>query len=268
MFDYALFKRISEKYKPDLHHRPGFIKTEIADRLLDKLSFIKLEPKVIYIEGDFSHQQISHLKKTYPTANIIKQLMPKIDLILSNCQLHITNNIHRRLTQFHNALSANGVFLFTTFGSTTLVEAKKAWRFIDGCPHINQMLDMHDLGDILLQCQFQTPVIDAETLYFTYENIQTLLRDIRQLKEPLADTKMRKTLTGKRRWQQFVQLMKDNNYALSYEIVYGYANKNDKIMARKTDETTAIIDVDALQGITKYQARLTKDSESRYAKTY
>ena len=250
MFDYALFKRILEKYKSS-HHGAGFIKTEVADRLLDKLSFIKLKPRMIYIEGDFSNQQISHLEKTYPNADIANQLTSQTDLILSNCQLHLMDNIHQRLTQFHNALSDSGILLFTTFGSTTLVEARQAWSLIDAFPHINQMLDMHDLGDILLQCQFQTPVVDAETLHFTYENIQKLLLDIRQLKEPLADTKMRKTLTGKQRWQQFIQLMEKDNYALRYEIVYGYANKNDKPTARKVDKNTAIIRVDALQGITK-----------------
>ena len=252
MFDYALFKRISTKYQPNRYHNNvGFIKTEIAQRLLDKLSFIKIEPKVIYIEGDVSHQHISYLKKTYPNADISHKLTPKTDLILSNCQLHLIDNIHRRLTQFHQALSANGVLLFTTFGSTTLVEVQEAWRLIDACPHINQMVDMHDLGDILLQCQFKIPVVDAENLYFSYEKIQTLLLDIRQLKEPLADTKMRKTLTGKKRWQQFVQLMENNDCRLHYEIVYGYANKDDKLIATKTDQNTAIMRIDALQGSIK-----------------
>ena len=62
---------------------------------------------------------------------------------------------------------------------------------------------------------------------------------------------MRKTLTGKKRWQQFVQLMENNDCRLHYEIVYGYANKDDKLIATKTDQNTAIMRIDALQGSIK-----------------
>lgn len=245
MFDYSFFNYILKKRKSN--HYIGFVKAEIAKRLIDKLSFIKLKPKIIYIEGDFPDQQIISLKNAYPNAYISNNLTLQTDLILSNCKLHLTDSIHSRLIQFHSALSQNGIFLFTTFGSTTLIEIKEIWRLIDIHPHINQMMNLYNLGDTLLKCNFKIPVVDAENLYFRYETIAALISDIRQLKEPLSDTKMRKTFTGKKLWAKFLQGMKKNDLTIHYEIIYGYAKNNSKCIATKKDKNTAIISIDSLK---------------------
>ena len=247
MFDYSLFNSILKKRNSNNY--VGFVKAEIAKRLIDKLSFIKLKPKIIYIEGDFPEQQIISLKNAYPNAYISNNLTLQTDLIVSNCNLHLTDSINRRLIQFHSALSKNGTFLFTTFGSTTLIEIKEIWRLLDIHSHINQMINLHDLGDILLKCNFKIPVVDAENLYFRYKTISALISDIRQLKEPLSDTKMRKTFTSKKLWAQFLKEMNKNDLTIHYEIIYGYAINNNRCISTKKDKNTAIIGLDSLKKI-------------------
>ncbi|WP_119343118.1 malonyl-ACP O-methyltransferase BioC [Facilibium subflavum] len=246
MFDYQLFKQLKAKKRVGDQHQ-GFIKGEIADRLLDKLSFIKISPQKIYLEGEFSQSQRQMLALAYPMAKLTDTLSSGTDIILSNCQLHQTQSIDKKLTHYYAHLSKKGVLLLSTFGSTSLQEIKKAWRLIDSTPHINQMLDMHDLGDILLNHQFQTPVVDAEHLQLNYQTIQGMIEDIRQLHEPLADTKMRKTLTGKNRWQQFIKRLEKQGLSINYEIVYAYAQKPERLLAKKQDEQTSLISFEMLK---------------------
>lgn len=247
MFDYVLFKQLSAKNKDA--QKPlevGFIKTEIAKRLIDKLLFIRCSPQTICLEGEFPQTAIKRLKQRYPDVVISDTLQTNSDMILSNGQLHLTDDLSRTLQRYGEHLKPDGILLFSTFGSTHLEEIKKCWQGIDPLPHINAMLDMHDLGDMLLKSPFYDAVMDSETLNLQYDHIDKLIADIRALNEPLSDTKMRRTLTGKHRWQRFV-LALEKSLSLSCEIVYGYALKWQKNTSQKLDETTIRIDIDTLK---------------------
>ncbi len=245
MFDYNLFNKRSIKNKQRFSQL-SFIKLEIGKRLLDKLSFIKIIPKIIYVEG-LSAEDLTNLKVWFTDAKIITELSQPVDLILSNCLLHLNESIVKCLKNWQNWLKPEGIILFTSFGSTTLQELKKAWQFIDSYPHINQMVDLHDLGDLLLKQYYQNPVVDAEILTLSYDNLTILFSDIRSLGEPLADTKMRRTFIGKTRWQQFIARLEKKGLNISYEIIYGYAYKSRKSLATKTIDGEAMISFEQLQ---------------------
>ena len=255
MFDHALFHQLLNKHQQRFNES-SFIKTEISQRLLDKLSFIKLNPKQIYLEG-FDQASLISIQNLFPQATLSDNLnKPSMsyDLILSNCTIQQTTNLLDTLTHWHNRLKPDGIIVFASFGSASLQELKKAWQLIDSMPHINQMLDMHDVGDLLLKAQYENPVMDAEMLNLHYDNLTTLFRDIRELNEPLTDTKMRKSLTGKKRWQQFCHRISQKELRISYEIFYGYAYKGRKTMARKNSEHEALISFGQLQAALKNRA--------------
>jgi malonyl-CoA O-methyltransferase len=53
-------------------------------------------------------------------------------------------------------------------GPDTLKELARAFAGIDGYTHVSRFLDMHDLGDMLVQSGFADPVMDMEMLTVTY----------------------------------------------------------------------------------------------------
>lgn len=50
------------------------------------------------------------------------------------------------------ALSVGGLMMFSTFGPDTLKELRAS--FSDGQIHTQRFADMHDYGDMLLECGF------------------------------------------------------------------------------------------------------------------
>ncbi len=46
--------------------------------------------------------------------------------------------------------------------------------------HVIEFVDMHDLGDMLVESGFEIPVMDQETLTITYKSPESLLADVRR----------------------------------------------------------------------------------------
>lgn len=234
MFDPTFFQKTIKQNRERFFSK-SFIKNEFAKRVLDKLSFIKLNPKRIFIEGlDSDTEMISRL---YPKARISESLEKNVtyDLAISHFRIQQTPNIYDYLKDLYRQLSIKGVLVLTSFNIGNLKEIKESWQIIDNKGHVNQMLDMHDIGDLLKRVKYQNIVMDAETLCVKYSDMKVLLKDIRELNEPLSDTKMRKTLTGKNRWKNFCQLFSDSGLSVSYEVFYGYGSKEINIPNKKNN---------------------------------
>ena len=241
MFDYALFKQILNKKKAyKCYQKDSFIKDELATRLIDKLTFLNIKPRLIYLEGPLNQTHQKMLLSLYPSAKITTVLNEAVDLIISNATLHLAHNIYECIETYQQFLAPDGVLLFSTFGSLTLQEVKKAWEEIDSSPHINAMLDMHDIGDILLKSNLINPVMDSEVLTLTYDSLAVLFQDIRELQEPLSDTKMSKGLMGKQRWQAFCDELQNLGLSMSYEFVYGYAYQSTAALGKPKEDEVCI----------------------------
>ena len=77
-------------------------------------------------------------------------------------------------------LETGGLFLFSTYGPDTLKELRGAFAAVDGAPHVNAFVDMHDLGDALVAAGFADPVMEMETLTLEYADVESLARDLRR----------------------------------------------------------------------------------------
>ncbi|MFZ9034842.1 MAG: hypothetical protein ACO2ZM_01800 [Francisellaceae bacterium] len=251
MFDYHLFKKLSAMGKNCQSN--SFVLNEAASRLIDRLLFIRLKPQRVFLEGVFTQKQKEEICRHFKIERLDERLSFDSDIIISNCQLHRHENIHQRLSDYHRYLRPGGMLLFSSFGSSTLAEFAKAWGRADGMAHINQMLDMHDLGDMLLKNQFSNAVVDGEIMRLQYDHIQRLVQDIRDIDEPLADTRMRKTLTGKGRWQTFCQRLEKTGMSIGYELVYGYGERPAQLRAKSGEDGTATITLESLKSQLKHR---------------
>ena len=141
-------------------------------------------------------------------------------------------------------LKPTGLFMFTTFGPDTLKELRSAFRAVDNKPHINEFVDMHDLGDMLVAAGFADPVMDQETITLTYADLKSMMRELKAIGAHNVMPDRSRGLMGKTQWQRLTDAYEnfrlDGRLPSSYEVVYGHAWKPEFSKRKSTDGQQAI----------------------------
>ncbi len=152
-----------------------------------------------------------------------------VDLIWSNLTLQWINEPTTAFAEFHRVLRVGGLLTFTTFGPDTLRELRAAFAGVDRATHVSRFIDMHDLGDMLVNTGFAEPVVDMEKLTLTYADATALMRDLKAIGARNATLGRPRGLTGRARWQRMLEALeafrRDDRLPATFEVVYGHAWK-------------------------------------------
>jgi NADH dehydrogenase [ubiquinone] 1 alpha subcomplex assembly factor 5 len=124
-----------------------------------------------------------------------------LDLVLSNLELHWTNDLPGALVQLRRVLKPDGLLLATLLGGETLAELRRA--LMEGelleeggaSPRVAPFADIRDLGRLLQRAGFALPVVDSDTLTVTYPDALALMRDLRAMGETNALRERRRGFT-------------------------------------------------------------------------
>lgn len=150
-----------------------------------------------------------------------------IELVISGLTLQWCQDLEKVFKEFKRVLAPGGLLLFSSFGPDTLKELRQSWAEVDNVAHVNAFADMHDVGDALLQSGFSDPVMDMEMLTVTYNDVKTVMRDLKQIGAHNVMQGRSHNMTGKHKLQKMIQAYEQfrTNDALpvSHEIVYGHA---------------------------------------------
>jgi len=237
---------------------------EVCKRSLERLDFIRHAPKRILDAGCGTGNAWPGLGNRYPAARVFAlDLAPgmlrqacaslpwhqrllrrgpaavcgdlerlplaggSIDLALSNLALQWVNELPRAFTEMRRVLAPGGLFLFTTFGPDTLKELRAAQEGTDGYPHVSRFIDMHDIGDMLVEAGFADPVIDMETFTLTYDDARAVMRDLKSIGAHNAAQDRPPALSG-RQWLAAVErnyetFRRDGKLPATFEVIYGHA---------------------------------------------
>jgi malonyl-CoA O-methyltransferase len=250
------FDRAASDY--DQH---AVLQREIETRLLERIEFQRLQPAVILdlgcgtgsasqlLAGQFQQAKVialdwapAMLSKVVERAGIQPggDLNPlcadmhrlpfasrSVDLIFSNLALQWSYDLPAIFREFRRVMTTDAMLVFTSFGPDTLLELKQAWRSVDDRPHVNDLPDMHDIGDELLAAGFREPVMDAERLTLDYANVRALMCELKGLGENNVASNRLRGLTGKDRMQRvkvaYEQFRQNDRYPACFEVVYGTA---------------------------------------------
>jgi len=152
------------------------------------------------------------------------------DLIWSNLTLHHESDPSEVFKTWLKHLKPGGVVLFSCLGPDTLQEIRQLYRQKKWPPPMHPMTDLHDWGDMLVQCGFSEPVMDMERLTLQYREIDTLLAELRTLGRNLHPERSPHVRT--RSWlHELKEGMKslapspDQGIPMTFEVIYGHAFK-------------------------------------------
>ena len=155
-----------------------------------------------------------------------------IDMIWSNLSLQWCNHLDQVFTQIGKILKHNGLFIFSTFGPSTLHELRASLASFSKHSHVNQFIDMHDIGDALVGCGFSDPVLDVDLYTLTYSTFKDIMYDLKHIGAHNALEGRAKGMTGKSFLYQLEKSYEtyrtDEKLPASYEVVYGHAWKVNK----------------------------------------
>lgn len=248
------FNRAAQTYD-----QAAFIQREIGDRLGERLDYVRLQPERVVDLGCGTGAISKQILSRYPQAEVISldlalgmveetkhqtanvrlngicadvQQLPFqddcVDLLISNLMLQWCNDLVAVFQECVRVLRPEGLFTFTTFGPDTLYELRNSWGQVDGYTHASRFVDMHDVGDTLLQAGFRDPVMDRDVITVTYPVVKGLLQDLKAIGANNATLGRNRGLTGKQRLQAFYQAyehyrLADETYPATYEVIFGHA---------------------------------------------
>jgi len=260
----------------------AILQREVGLRIIDRLELVKLTPQTILDVGAGTGYMSRSLSKFYKKASIVSlDIAPRmlqiarsknswvnkikgthsyicgdaeylpigdssIDLIFSNLTIQWCGELDNVFTEFRRVLKPGGLLMFSTFGPDTLKELRQSWQKADvgnSNYHVNQFIDMHDIGDALLRSGLADPVMDVEHFTLTYPDVYKLMRELKALGAHNVVKDRHHGLTGKNRMKNMVAAYEafrvDAALPATYEVVYGHA-------WQLTDSRDAQVSLDSL----------------------
>ena len=241
------------------YEQAAILQKEVCKRMLERLELVRINPSVVLDVGcgtgwalesllikyndsrviafDMSLNMLRHAQQrggVSMEADIIcadADFLPvgdhSADILFSNLMLQWSTDIATTIEEFYRVLGKGGLVTFTTFGPDTLKELKQSWRSVDDAVHVNEFIDMHHIGDLLLQSGFAEPVMESEFITLTYNDVFTLMKDLKKIGASVMPGKRRKTLTTRtmleRVGREYEQYRQNGVLPVTYEVIYGHA---------------------------------------------
>jgi len=165
-----------------------------------------------------------------PAARIALPPEGAVQMLWANMALHLAADPQALMAEWHRALATDGFLMFSCLGPDTLRELRALYAAHGWPPPSHEFTDMHDWGDMLVQCGFAEPVMDMERITLTFETPARLLAELRELGANLHPARFA-GLRG-RGWRARLEAAvdaglrgPDGRLALTFEIIYGHALK-------------------------------------------
>ncbi len=243
----------------DQAERPApWLHGEIARRMAERLPLIRLQPQSVLDWWSQAGGSQALLAQQYPKARRMavdslgrpqpdaaksgawwRRLtgeratpaasgLPAADLLWSNMTLHWVDDLGELFARWQAATAVDGFLMFSCLGPDTLRELHTIYRSAGFGSPGRRLVDMHDIGDALVQAGFADPVMDMEQLTLTWDSAQAMLDELRSLgrnTDPQRHAGLRTP-----RWHAALlerldaELRRpDGRLHLSFEVIYGHA---------------------------------------------
>ena len=171
-------------------------------------------------------------------------------LVWANMMLHAVVDPPALFARWERALAVDGFVMFSCLGPGTLRELRALYQRLGWPVPTPNFIDMHDLGDMLVQAGFADPVMDQETITLQWPSAQALLDELRGLGGNASPSRPGGLRTP--RWRQ--RLLReleslagpDGRPALSFEVAYGHAFRAAPRLRGGEETTVSLEDMRAM----------------------
>jgi len=259
--------RASFGHAAESYDAAAVVQKLVRDEMLSRLDLVKISPKAILDAGcgtgaashalqkrfkrsqvvslDFAFEMLQKTRQTGLTATL-KQFISgteqallcadienlpladsAIGLVWSNLAVQWCNDLDMALQEFHRVLQPEGLLMFSTFGPDTLRELRAATADNSNRTSVNRFIDMHDIGDALVRAGFSAPVLDVERYTLTYDDVKSVMRDLKSIGAHNATDGRARGLLGRGFLQKleaaYEQFRSNGKLPATFEVVYGHA---------------------------------------------
>jgi malonyl-CoA O-methyltransferase len=246
----------------DHYDSDAIMQSMIAEELIDRLHYIKINPKRILDIGSATGRNAILLAKIFPAAEIYEldfsidmlrvsmnkssgfrklfsskkryfinadmDLLPfhdnSFDLIVSSNTIQWSENVNALFKNINNLLTIDGLFLFSSFLKNTLIELQ---HFKEHALTQN-FLTIQEYAEILNNNNFYDPVLIRDEYQNEYDGALSALRDLKKIGVTKSD-ESHKSLRGKNYLLKLIhhldQFKRNDKNILSYEVIMAHAWK-------------------------------------------
>jgi len=153
-----------------------------------------------------------------------------VQMLWGNMALHAHHDLPQLLKQWHQALAVDGFLMCSGLGPDTARELRQLYRELGWPLPTIDFIDMHDLGDALVEAGFSDPVMDMERITLTWATAEEMLAELRTWGGNVARGRQIGLRTPRWRAQLLTALTQglrrpDGRLGLTVELVYGHAVK-------------------------------------------
>ncbi|MED5617927.1 biotin synthase [Ideonella sp. BN130291] len=245
------------------HPQPPWLHGEVARRMAERLPVILKQPRTVIQWSGFLGASDAVLLAAYPQARrVVVESDPALrersaaahrapwwsprrwtaaplvvspdevqpaagELVWANMLLQAAADPPALMAQWQRALAVDGFLMFSSLGPGTLPQLRALYQAQGWGAPMAALIDMHDLGDMLVHAGFADPVMDQETVTLTWASAEAALAELRMLGgngHPGRHAGLR-TPRWRAQLLQALQAQADaqGRIALSFELVYGHA---------------------------------------------
>lgn len=234
----------------------------LANVLLDRLDYIKIQPQNVLLSGYFSEDNIANLSKLYSGAKVnlvnkVAELSPKknsgmfaklfnvenynkltseldsyaitsasVDLYLANQVTSFMLDHVPLIKEILRVMKVNGCIIISGLANDSFTELRNLGLAVRDFP------DMHDIGDTFIAAGFSNPVIDIERMKFEYTRLSDLLQDLKILRDLFNlhnfDIRIKHGVFKRQFFNQQVQL--HGKFSVSFEVFSAHAWKDKMVL--------------------------------------
>jgi SAM-dependent methyltransferase len=181
---------------------PRYLIDDYAEDVLDRLSFLRIEPAKALVIGDYAGSLSAALGaigcavlQAEPAFGFEEErpfAQTGFDLIVGLGTLDTVNDLPGALVHIRNALAPGGMMIASLPGAGSLPALRAAMLAADGdrpAPRLHPMIDVRAGGQLLQRAGLADPVIDSRPLDVGFRSLASLLADLRAqgLSNVLAD---------------------------------------------------------------------------------